>query len=71
MLHCPVSQHLFPAVVSAFTSLFAELVGTDRKECSNPLILTPKGEGGAERLRRHDLLGSCWLVILAMILSKH
>lgn len=53
----PVSQHLSPAVVSAFTSVFAELVGTDREECSNPLILTPKGEGGAERLRRPDLLG--------------
>ena len=29
------------------------------------------GEGGAERLRRPDLLGSCQLMILAMILSKH
>lgn len=33
-----MSQHLFPAVVSAFTSVFTELVGTDREECSNPLI---------------------------------
>lgn len=43
--------------------MFAELVGTDREECTNPLILTPKEEGGAERIGRPEHLVSSQSVI--------
>lgn len=36
-------------------SMFTELVGIDREECTNPLILTPKEEGGAERMKDRNI----------------
>lgn len=52
-------------------SLCAELVGTDKAECTNPLILTPAEEGGAERRRRQERLVSCQPGIPAASLSQH
>ena len=35
----------------------AELVGSDREECTHPLIVTPKAEGRAERMEKSGTLG--------------
>lgn len=62
-MKCTVGQPPIPASVLGSgicfqKSVFAELLGTDREECTNPLILTPKEEVGAERMGRPE---NIWL----------
>lgn len=67
-MKCTAGQPCIPASVLCSgicfqKSVFAELVGTDREECTNPLILTLKEEGGAERVGRPEHLVSSQSVI--------